>query len=335
MKTKIVEYSNISQVDDYIKLIDIKYHEYEGFNYFIHDLKAALNYTIKNKSQKGYFIKVYNNADLIAHVGLILDERFKNGEAIFGFFECVNDKSVFDNLWQTLTKLEKEKNINCIKGPINATTWHQYRITVPSQSNYPLFTSEPLNENYYYEFLKDKAPSECIFYYSGLRKKFDAILQATKPDFLKTTKEGLKIKINNAIRIDDLGEILALSNNIFKNNWGFVSFNEEEFIDLYSESKLDKFIQSVYLAYFNSELIGFCSLIKKEQTLIIKTIGIVPEFQSKGIGNAIIHKVHRDAINSGIDNIIYALIYNENKVKHFPKEDTFKIREYICLSFNI
>ena len=335
MKTDTILFTSLKQAKDYLHLVKNKYQNVNGFNYFINDLIAALNYTLNNQHQTCYFIKIYDEYNLIAHIGLTIDERIKKNGAIFGCFECIENNSVFIKLWNTLLELAKEKNINNLMGPVNGTTWHQYRLIKPKKNDFPIFVSEPLSEKFYYEYLNNCNPSKEINYYSGLRSSFNSILEITKPAFLELNNKGLTIENISEINIKTSLDILNICRKVFRNNWGYVNLTDDEFLSLYSKGKLDKFVRSVYFAKLNSKLIGFCSVINDSENFIIKSIGILPEFQEKGIGNAIIYKVHKDALDSGIKNVIYALIQEDNKVKHFPKDDAKRIREYACFSFTI
>jgi N-acetylglutamate synthase-like GNAT family acetyltransferase len=67
----------------------------------------------------------------------------------------------------------------------------------------------------------------------------------------------------------------------------------------------------------------------------MKTIAVLPTMQQMGIGNALVFKVHTDAIHSGIEKIIYALIRKDNQVKHFPTDHITIFREYCTYLFDV
>ena len=69
--------------------------------------------------------------------------------------------------------------------------------------------------------------------------------------------------------------------------------------------------------------------------MILKTMGILPEWQGRGLGNALVHKIHLDAQHRGITSMIYALIRDANQIRNFPRDDARVIREYACLSYKI
>jgi len=75
--------------------------------------------------------------------------------------------------------------------------------------------------------------------------------------------------------------------------------------------------------------------VENKQTLILKTICILPEYQGLGLGNALAYKIHLDAQKEGFKKVIYALIREDNKVKNFPKDDTLIFRRYAAFEFKI
>ena len=130
-------------------------------------------------------------------------------------------------------------------------------------------------------------------------------------------------------------DLYILSGKIFMKNWSYIDLDEKQFNSLYSGDKLKKHINDIYLAYHDEELIGFCMNIRGGNNLIMKTIGILPDHQRKGAGNALVYLVHRDAMQKRINGIIYALIRDCNKIQFFPKDDAVIFREYACFTFKM
>jgi N-acetylglutamate synthase-like GNAT family acetyltransferase len=64
-------------------------------------------------------------------------------------------------------------------------------------------------------------------------------------------------------------------------------------------------------------------------------MAILPEYQGKGLGNALVHKIHAGAKQQGVESMIYALIRDTNKIQHFPTDDARVISRYACYTFNL
>jgi ribosomal protein S18 acetylase RimI-like enzyme len=333
MQIKTGKYNSIDEADEYLHYLVSCYSHCNGFEYFLGDLKKALYYTIHSTNQNATYLIISGQEGVLAHTLLIEDKRLVSGEALFGFFECKNNKDIFLILWNKLSELAQKKNITIIKGPINGTIWHQYRVIKKSDKKIPYFNSEPLSMNWYYFMLKEMNPVEEVNYYSGMREQYDTIIDITKPSCEKLLEEGyifkhIEVPSRNQVRV-----LYRLSAEVFKNNWGFTKIDEKEFESLYSTDKIKKHIGQIHFAYEKNELVGFCSTVRDRNNLIMKTIAVVPHLQGKGIGNALVYLAHHMAKENGMKRIVYALVRDTNKVQYFPKDDVILFREYACFTF--
>ena len=92
----------------------------------------------------------------------------------------------------------------------------------------------------------------------------------------------------------------------------------------------------LHTVHMNQNLIGFCSYTENdENTLICKTIGILPEYQRMGIAPAVVYKMHADAIDSKYNKMIYALVMDDNRVKNMPAPDVTTFRSYASYEFDL
>lgn len=335
MKINTGTYSSVEEANEYLSLIAQKYSGLNGYDYFMTDLLKALNYTIYSKHQSATFINVTKKGKMRAHTLLVEDTRLLNGEALFGFFECENNIEVLHVLWGELSEIAGNKSIQILKGPINSTIWHQYRVIKYSNNQYSFFNSEPLSMPWYYKMLKSLGPVEEVDYYSGRRDQFGNITELTKPSYEKLLAEGYRFHHTGIITLELVKTLHRMSYEIFRQSWGFCKLDEQDFRSLYSDEKIDKHAGELYLAHKGDELVGFCSTVRNENCLIMKTIGIIPQMQGKGIGNALVYMVHHDAMIKGISGIIYALIRDVNKIRFFPKDDVTIFREYACFTFKL
>ena len=334
MKIRTGKYSSIEEAGDYLDHLASTYLQFNGYDYFIGDIKKALQYTITSIHQNAEYIVLSEGEKILAHTLLVEDDRLPQGEALFGFFECKNSNEVFLLLWNKLSELCRGKGISVLKGPINATIWHQYRVIKKSDSKVPFFNSEPLGMPWYYTMLQGMNPVEEVNYHSGLREQFDLIIDLTKPSYDALVAEGYSIKPGE-INPEQIAKLYRLSAGIFTDSWSFTKIDEKEFASLYSGEKIEKHIGEIYMAYQGNSLAGFCSTVRDHNNLIMKTIAVLPRMQGMGIGNALVHLVHREAKNNGISAIVYALIRDINKVRFFPKDDVILFREYACFTFSL
>lgn len=318
-----------------IKLVKDKYGGKKNFDFFFSDFQKAYSFCVDNPNIIFIPFSAFENEELVAHVALIIDKHLPKGEAFFGFFETKQDSSVFEAIWKSLGERAKKMNISLLKGPINGSIWHQYRC-IKQADNSEYFKSEPLSEIYYYRLLTQMRPLSEVSYYSAFREKFAKVMGAIKTEFGKLTAAGFDIKELENVSYEQLLSIVKISKMVFHNSWGYTDLTEKDFLQLYSSDKIAAHLNKLYLLYKDRQIIGYCSTSKEdEQTLIIKTICILPKFQGLGLGNAMAYKIHINAQKEGFKKIIYALIREGNKVKNFPTDDTLIFRQYAAFEFKI
>lgn len=327
--------NNSQQITEYLTLVKNKYQNHNHFAYYINDLEQGILYSLNSVHQKVELLRYYDNNSLIAQIALIIDSRLPDKTAWFGFFECPNNEQLFKSLWEQLVTVAKNNEIKDISGPINGTTWHAYRLIKEQLQDYTPFLSDVVSEPFYYPFFKQLDPDKEKGYYTGQRKQTDALIKITAADYQKTLDAGISIKPLEEKNKKNLTALFHLSCLVFRNNWGFISLSEKEFFELYAPHKVNNYIQTIYVVEQMDKLVGFCTILEHQNQWILKTMAILPHFQGKGLGNAMVHKIHCDAREQKVEAMIYALISDTNKIQHFPKDDAREMSRYACFTFKL
>lgn len=314
----------------YFELIEILYGKTIETQKYISDSKKGIE-TLQNDKVPTVFFQYFENDILIGHMGLISTSK---AIAYFGFFE-IKSENCFMELWQALIAEAKEQGLKNIFGPVNGTVWHPYRI-ISESSDEPLFVHEPLSMPNYYELLKNCKPANTVGYHSAFRTNFELILELTKSSLANLPKENIQI-IQKEFSTELLREIYDLSIAIFSQNPGYYHLSYEDFLKLYAfdENDNENDTHLIYRVLHMQKPIGFSYNLLHDKQLIMKTIGLLPEWQEKGIGNAMVHEVHKFAQQNKIEKVIYALIRSDNRVKHFPKDDTVIFRKYAAFIYSL
>lgn len=334
---KIIKYkpSNTS-LPGLVALVKKKYRNEKNFDFFLSDFQKAYSFCVDNPNINFIPFSAFEDKQLVAHIAIINDKRLPKGEAFFGFFETKQDLTIFKALWQNLIEEARKMGISRLLGPVNGSIWHQYRcIKETDGSEY--FKSEPITEVYYYKLLTQVKPTTEVSYQSAYREKFDKVMRIIQTEFRKLEAAGFDIKKLESVNYEQLRTIAEISKIVFRNNsWGYTDLTEREFLQLYSSDKLKAHLNKLYLLYKDQQVIGYCGTsIENAQTLILKTICILPEYQGLGLGNALAYKIHLDAKKEGFKKLIYALIREGNKIKNFPKDDTVIFRRYAAFEFKV
>lgn len=333
---QISTYKPDSTTAELTQLLREKYGDYKDFDFFLSDYKKSFEFCIGNENVSFYPITGHVDGQLKAHIALMIDKRLPQGEAFFGFMEFPDDASVFNSLWSNLIKTAQDNGISVLKGPVNGSIWHQYRCVKESDGS-AFFKAEPFTDTYYYDFLTSNKPASEVLYYSASREPFKIVLRMIDKTALEKMESfGFSITETKNITLQELSTIANISKIVFGSSWGYTELNEKEFMQLYSSEKLSAHLNSLYLLYKDNEIVGFCSTSSEdENTLICKTIAVLPQYQGMGLGNALAYQVHVDAEKAGFKKMIYALIREGNNIKNFPKEEAVIFRRYAAFEFNI
>ena len=267
---------------------------------------------------------------IVGHCTAIIDNR-NNEVGLIGFYDCIKNEAISKILLTKAISWLKENDCTKIKGPVNLTIWSNYRFIINHKSNADIF--DPFAKDYYPEQWKKVGFIPDGKYVSAIRNDFNYVLPYTKDAYTQLKKEGFNIRCLDMLNIENDLEILrSLANNIFKESWNFVELSRLEFKSIYNKilSVIDpNFIEIVENK--NRKPLGFCfsmpNPMNKNQ-IIMKTIGILKEYQRKNIGAALLYSQHLKAKKANYKEFYYPLIRVGNNVTKLPYEGSEIITEY-------
>jgi len=339
MRAEAYKPTKFGSKKDLLIFLESLYGSNENFDFFLKEYERAYDFCCTSGHIAFLPMAFYKDGQMVAHVALIIDDRLPKHQAFFGFFEVVDDMSVFEVVWQELTELAGMHDVHLLKGPVNGSIWHQYRC-IKEDSSIPHFKTEPMTPVYYHDFLSEVNPTSEITYSSGIRKSYADILELLqkhkKVITQKLREKNFKIKVTREITSDTLLPIAKLSAIVFdEKSWGYTELDKDEFSKLYDPHKINEHIYKLFLLYRNNALVGYCSTMKEGVNLICKTICIAPEFQGKGLGNALALTIHEEAERDGIEGIMYVLIKDGNQVHNYPTKDVEIFRKYSVFEYKL
>lgn len=327
--------------EDFIKLMKNIYKRHRLSEYHIEHIKKLID---KNNPSFN-FIKIksfiaYEDDEVIGHISAMIDERLKQDDqnvGLIGFYECIENDSCSDLLIKKTIDHLKNKDCQFVRAPIDLTIWHPYRFVVDQKEE--SFLLEPITKDYYISQFERNGFSTKVEYGSAQRTDLDTILPYTKEDFDKCIEEGFNIR--NITKEDyDAGilSIYNMVNNIFSDSWSYVAISKEEYLYIYEDYKNN--IENISIQIISDKDgkdVGFCSSIvdHSNKTIILKTIGVLPEYQNKKVGAALLHYQHKLAKKKGIIKEIYALIKLGNIVTKMPYPGVKIIRKYVAMEKEI
>ncbi len=277
---------------------------------------------------------VIENKEVLGHISAIDDKRLDCG--LIGFFDCVNDKRVSSKLLDLAVWEFKDKKR--VFGPVNLSIWHNYRFVSKSTKDIQFF--DPLNKEYYIKLWKEYGFKESEKFISATREDFDFVTHPTKKAYEEVIKQGFRIRTFNIKEFDnELNILLDLSNKIFQKSRNIVSLSLAEFNYLYSG--LRKTINPRYIEIVEDKqgnAAAFCFTLPNplnKNQIILKTIGVLPEYQRKHIGAALLHSQHTKAKEDGFKEFYYPLIRVGNNIGNLPYDGYEIITEYLTFEKSI
>src|SRR3989344_160288 len=116
----------------YIEMLNRLYEKYNHSAVFIRNkskTKHETNHFFQTGDIKNFI--AYANGKAVGHISAITDTRLKSemGEkiGIIGFYECSPDVNLSKELIENALEELKARGCKVVRGPIDLTTWHNYR----------------------------------------------------------------------------------------------------------------------------------------------------------------------------------------------------------------
>ena len=281
------------------------------------------------------------------NIKVILKEEEKElakGTCYFENIGCIGDfdAQTVEVGIQLLNKCEeilKEKGVKQIIAPMNGNTWNKYRTIKYTNGDEPFLLENVNPESHNEIFLK--AGFKELYTYTSTK---GLIENAYKSKSLEMLEEKLKTKnieirkFNKKNYIEDLKKIYNISKVSFTRNPFYTVIDEQTFIKQY-EQYIDMADEEVILiAEQEGKEIGFIFCIpnlnelkkqKQIETLIVKTVAVLPEYENLAIGNILLNRIAQIAKRKNFKQWIFAFMYSNNtSQKMAQRNKTEIIREY-------
>lgn len=230
---------------------------------------------------------------------------------------------------------------NLAVAPIDGNTWQRYRL-LTERGVHPAFFLEPNNpENWRQHFIEQNF-TPLANYSSSLNTdltQIDARLQFVKQRCEQANIHIRTLDLQN--QDQELHRIYTVAIQSFRNNFLFTPIDEAQFIAQYQS--LLPYIQPelVLIAEHNKNPVGFLFAIpdwlQKQRgepvnTIIIKTVAILPKRIYAGLGNLLVAQCQQIAHQLGYSQAIHALMHDANPSRNLSSRYATTIRRYTLFS---
>jgi hypothetical protein len=246
----------------------------------------------------------------------------------WGFFECINDQNVANMLFDAASDWLKKKGCDEMLGPANPSSNEEYGMLLEGFDDEPrlLMTYNPtyyldLCDNYGFSKAKD------LYAYKLENQKVVGSEKLRRVAEIAQKRSGLKIYSMNVKEFKkELDKVKFVYNKAWEKNWGFVPMTEDEIDAMAKDLKPLVEPSLVLFGEINNQLVGFALVMldynqifksfngrllpfnflkiftqkKKISWSRVLTLGVIPEYQKRGLDAVFYWEIVNRAANVGI-----------------------------------
>jgi len=333
-----IEIKTLHPTKDILKFIKFAWKIYKDDPYWVPPLLMDKK-KILNKDKNPFFkaaqmemFMAYKNGEPVGRIAAIKNDTHNKihneNMGFFGFFESINNQEVANALLDKAKEWLHSKGVNAMRGPANPSSNDEFGMLLEGFEDSPRIMMT-YNPKYYLDLMDNY----------GLKKVKDLLAyQIDNPKLLKSEKlirvaeiarkrSNVEIKQINLKQFkSELEKVKFVYNQAWAPNWGFIPMTDEEIDNLAKELKplvedsLVVFAEVegktvafalVMLDYnelikdFNGRLLpfNFIKLFtqrKKIKWARVLTLGIIPEYQKRGIDALLYYEITKRAEKIGI-----------------------------------
>jgi L-amino acid N-acyltransferase YncA len=225
--------------------------------------------------------------------------------------------------------------------PIDGNTWRRYRL-LSDRGTEPVFFLEPDNPDEWCDHFSSAGFTSIAQYSSALSSNL------TQPSNLTDVRleraaarlaaSGVQIRSIDLVKFEqELTAIYSLSLISFRHNFLYTPIDRSEFMAQYNQ--IQPYIQPelVLMAEQQATLVGFLFAIPDRlqtlrgqacDTVIIKTVAVLPDRAYAGLGNLLVAAVQTIAHRLGYTRAIHALMHDANRSRNLSDRYAQTMRRY-------
>jgi len=254
-------------------------------------------------------LAVYKHPDLQLH---------DQSAVSIGAYACANNDEISNAILSASTNYIQEylPHARFIVGPMDGSTWENYRFALPSPAR--PFILEPMNPDWYpsqwaqngFEILKKYQSNWAEF---GSEHRRD--IQQASTHF---NELGLRFRHFDPANVEQELEILADFNAAaFHDAFLITPISKESFIEKYRKIVPYLKPELIWLVEDAGQLCGMFFAIPdyldpEKRTAVVKTLARLPDARYKGLGEYLSALWLNTAIDAGYSNMVHALMREDN-----------------------
>jgi hypothetical protein len=274
----------------------------------------------------------FDNDNLVSGIAVLYDNPELQYQGIaaksFGHFEA-KDQATALQIFTAVSNQAKEEGFKYLVGPLNGSTWDDYRINTDQGS------FELIPDNWYWPWYNDaiiNAGFELVAkYYSSSDAVKDENFLPSYQKLMEKDNSDLIIRPINLNELEaELERASIFCNDAFKKNMFFTPIPNNKFVDKYRPviSRIEPW--QMLIAEHKGTMVGMLfsyTMPTEKQTLVLKTLARLPEPQYSNLGLSLVYMMLQEAKARGYTKIIKAMMRYENGYWDAEKLSLGKLRK--------
>lgn len=273
------------------------------------------------------------NGEVIGRIAGITNEHHNTTHddniGFFGFFECVNEQSVANALFDKAKAFVKAQGKDAIRGPVNPSMNDEVGLLIDGFDS-PAVVLMTYNPPYYAELIEQagfvKAKDLLAYWLKIEDYQSDKLvrLQQAIRDRYQVTIRNINLKDSTQFK-KDIESFKIVYNTAWEKNWGFVKISDAEIDAMAGDLKMIADPELVYFIEVRGELAGmFFALPDINQINILNknggvlgflwhlftkkkrinacriiTMGVLPQYRKSGLDAVMYYEIKNRVIKNG------------------------------------
>ena len=321
---ELIDTTSKKQVDEFVRLPFKIYQDNSNWvPPILADIKLMLN---KNKhpyyehSDAEFFV-ARDHGEIVGRIGVLENKVYNKyhdkRQASFYLFECLDDQSIADRLFETASDWAKARKLNHLLGPKGLSSFDGYGFLVEGFEHRQMMTMMNYNNPNYPKFAEKFGFRKIVDWVSCYTRIADFHLPEKVNAVAKKVEERGKFKV---LRFKNKAELKKYSwqigqayNNAFVNNWEYYPLSDNEIKFVLDNIMVVAVPELIKIITYNEKIIGFLlsfpdisaalqkhrgelsplallgylNELKKTDWISFNGVGVLPEYQGMG-GNALL-----------------------------------------------
>jgi GNAT superfamily N-acetyltransferase len=260
-----------------------------------------------------------------------------------GHYAAIDDADAKELLVEACSIL-KEHGVSVAIGPMDGNPLRRYRLITRRGTDPPFFL-EPDNPDAYPVQFASADFTPLTRYYSSLNDDLGTIAGSPDDQLLRLKDDGIYIRnIDDRASTGDLSKIFDIFMAGSGNNYLCSESSRGEFIDACASVQPFARLELMLIAEREGKPLGFIFALpdmlrvqrgQPADTVILKSMAVLPELSGRGIGECLVKEVSKNARQLGFRRAIHAFVHEDARSGSMSCRYGREIREYMLYSRNL